>query len=214
MERIGGSQISPWPEPGIEEAAAAAFPGEGARRRRGEVGERQEGGESYSGVVLSRSRAAEQWLAGGGERRRRYSSGSGRRGACRGGSADHEEASLGVDLSRGGAEQGFPRRAAGGGRRRLCPRRRRAGGDGGDRPGRGASGRRGWPVPGFSWDQGRAESRAPRWSSSSGGNGGAAAPFWPKDGLARLGEGRGVEREGGTPLGEANGEGRARQEGA
>ena len=33
LERIGGSQISPWPEPGTEEAAAAAFPGEGARRR-------------------------------------------------------------------------------------------------------------------------------------------------------------------------------------
>jgi hypothetical protein len=33
---------------GTEEEAAAAFPGEGARRRRGEVGERQEEGESYS----------------------------------------------------------------------------------------------------------------------------------------------------------------------
>ena len=44
LERIGGSQISPWPEPGTEEAAMAEFPGEGARRRRGEVGERQEGG--------------------------------------------------------------------------------------------------------------------------------------------------------------------------
>ena len=33
LERIGGAQISPWPEPGTEEAAAAAFPGEGARRR-------------------------------------------------------------------------------------------------------------------------------------------------------------------------------------
>ena len=54
--------------------------------------------------------AAEQRLTGGGERRRRRSSGSGRRGACRGSSADHEEASLGVDLSRGGAEQGAPRR--------------------------------------------------------------------------------------------------------
>jgi len=32
-------------------------------------------------------------------------------------------------------------------------------------------------------------------------------PFWHRDGSARLGEGRRVEREGGTPLGEANGEG-------
>ena len=33
---------------GIEEAAAVAFPGEGACRRRGEVGEKREEGESYS----------------------------------------------------------------------------------------------------------------------------------------------------------------------
>jgi len=37
--------------------------------------------------------------------------------------------------------------------------------------------------------------------------------FWHGGGLARLGKGRGAECEGGTPLGEANGEGRARQEG-
>ena len=50
-------------------------------------------------------------------------------------------------------------------------------------------------------------------SSSGGGNGGAAAPFWHWGGAARLGEGRGAEWEGGTPFGEAKGEGRARQEG-
>ena len=104
-----------------------------------------------------------------------------------------------------------PRRAAGGG---GCGQRRCRSGEGERvRSGRRASPRRGGPVPGFSWDRGRAESRAPRWSSSSGGNGGAAAPFCPRDGSARPGEGRGVEREGGTPLGEANEEGRARQEG-
>ena len=37
---------------GTEEEAAAAFPGEGARRRQGEVGERIEEIESYSKVVL------------------------------------------------------------------------------------------------------------------------------------------------------------------
>ena len=57
LERIGGSQISPWPEPGTEEAAAA-FPGEGVHWRRGEVGERIEEIESYSEVVFSRSGAA------------------------------------------------------------------------------------------------------------------------------------------------------------
>ena len=79
--------------------------------------ERQEGGESYSEGVLSRSGAAGSGVAGGAATRRRWrhTSGSGRRGACRGGSADHEEASLGVNLSRGGAEQGVPRRAAAGG---------------------------------------------------------------------------------------------------
>ena len=190
-----------------------AFPGEGARRRRGEVGERQEGGESYSEVGLSRSGAAGSGVGGGAAVRRLWRTAaaahqrlwaagslpwrfSGPRGSKFGGR---------FESRRGGAGSS----AAAGGRQRLCPRRRRAGGDGDDRPGRGASERRGWPVLGFSWDQGRAESRAPRWSSSSGGNGGAAAPFWPRDGSARLGEGRGVEREGGTPLGEANGEGKS-----
>ena len=56
--------------------------------------------------------AAEQRLAGGGERRRRRTNGFGWRGAYRGGSADHEEASLGVNLSRGGVEKGVLRRAA------------------------------------------------------------------------------------------------------
>ena len=64
LKRFGGSHISPWPEPGTEEAAAAAFPGEGARRRRGEVGERQEGGESYSEVVSSRVGAAGRGVDG------------------------------------------------------------------------------------------------------------------------------------------------------
>ena len=40
------------------------FPGEGAHRRRGEVGERQEGGESYSEVVSSRSGAAGSGVGG------------------------------------------------------------------------------------------------------------------------------------------------------
>ena len=59
---------------------------------------------------MSRSGSAGSGVGGGAAARRRRSSGSGRRGACRGSSADHEEASLGVDLSRGGAEQGAPRR--------------------------------------------------------------------------------------------------------
>ena len=57
---------------GIEEAAAAAFPGEGARRRWGEMGEKGEGTESYP--VVGRIGVG---VAGGGpamanrERRRR-----------------------------------------------------------------------------------------------------------------------------------------------
>jgi hypothetical protein len=50
-------------------------------------------------------------------------------------------------------------------------------------------------------------------SLSGGGNGGAAAPFWHWGGAARLGEGRGAEWEGGTPFGEANGEGELGREG-
>jgi hypothetical protein len=57
--------------------------------------------------------AAEQRLAGGGERRRRRSGTGGRVRTGRGDALDHEEAILGVDLGRGGAEQGGPRRADG-----------------------------------------------------------------------------------------------------
>ena len=64
LERFGRLQMGPWLEPGTEEEAAAAFPGEGARRRRGEVGERREGGESYSEGVLSRSGAAGSGVGG------------------------------------------------------------------------------------------------------------------------------------------------------
>ena len=42
-------------------------PGEGARRRRGEVGERIEEIESYSEVVFSRSGAAGRGVGGGAE---------------------------------------------------------------------------------------------------------------------------------------------------
>ena len=64
LERFGRLQICPWPEPGTEEVAAAEFPGEGARRRRGEVGERIEEIESYSEVVFSRSGAAGRGVGG------------------------------------------------------------------------------------------------------------------------------------------------------
>ena len=57
---------------GTEEEAAAAFPGEGACRRRGEVGERQEGGESYSEVGLSNSGEAGSRAGGGAVARRRW----------------------------------------------------------------------------------------------------------------------------------------------
>ena len=65
---IWGSQICPWPEPGTEEAAAVAFPGEGAHRRRGKVGERIEEIESYLDVVFSRSGAAGRGVGGGAAR--------------------------------------------------------------------------------------------------------------------------------------------------
>ena len=74
------------------------------------------------------------------------------------------------------------RRGAGpadGGRWRRC----RSGEGERARSGRRASPRRGGPVPGFSWDRGRAESRAPRWCSGSGGNGGAATPWVHEQGL-------------------------------
>ena len=54
--------------------------------------------------------AAEQWLAGGIELRRRRSGVGGRATTCRGASLDHEEASLGVNLCRGGAGSRAPRR--------------------------------------------------------------------------------------------------------
>ena len=44
-------------------------------------------------------------------------------------------------------------------------------------------------------------------SSSGGGNGVGGGVFWHWGSLARLGKGRGAECEGGTPLGEAKGEG-------
>ena len=50
-------------------------------------------------------------------------------------------------------------------------------------------------------------------SSSGGGNGVGGGVFWHWGGLARLGKGRGAECEGGTPLGEAKGGGRARHGG-
>ena len=45
-------------------------------------------------------------------------------------------------------------------------------------------------------------------SSSGGGNAVGGGVFWHWGGSARLGKGRGAECEGGTPLGEANGEGK------
>ena len=73
------------------------------------MGERLEEIESYSEVVLSRSEAAGSEV-GSGEavRRRRRSGAGGRVRTGRGDALDHEEAILGVDLGRGGAEQGVP----------------------------------------------------------------------------------------------------------
>ena len=116
------------------------FPGEEkARRRRGSGGTARGKRELLGGRLVE--------VGGGRERGRRRSSGSpvvanggggapaalGARGACRGGSADHEEASLGVNLSRGRAESRAPRRPT----EERRPWRRR-----------GCSGRRqglGWP---------------------------------------------------------------------
>ena len=50
-------------------------------------------------------------------------------------------------------------------------------------------------------------------SSSGGGNGVGGGVFWHWGGLARLGKGREAECEGGTPLGEAKGEGELSKEG-
>ena len=77
---------------------------------------------------------------------------------------------------------------------------------------RGRSGRRGpvgggEPIHRAPVGGGWREEGAPRRARAAGSNGGAATPFWPRDCSSRLDEGRRVEREGGTPLGEANGEG-------
>ena len=121
LEQFGGSHITPWPA---------------LEQRRGRRGSCRGRGRPGAGS------AVEQRFAGCGERRRRRSSGSGRRGACRGDSADHKEASSGVDLSRGGAEQARRRPTGSGGG--SCSGRRRSGGLGrGWSRGRGASRRRG-----------------------------------------------------------------------
>ena len=57
-------QKCPWPEPGIEEAAAVRFPASELTGGEGEVGERQEEIESYSEVVFSRSGAAGRGVGG------------------------------------------------------------------------------------------------------------------------------------------------------
>ena len=137
---IWGLTDKPLAGAGTEEAAAVAFPGEGARRRRGEVGEVQEGGESYSEVVLSRSGVAGSGVGGGAAARRRWRTAaaahqrlwvagslpwrfSGPRGSKFGGQFESRRGGVGSS-------------AAGGGRQRLCPRRQRSDGFGRWRSGR------------------------------------------------------------------------------
>ena len=67
------------------------------------------GGLLEVGGGRERGRRRSSKAGGGGELRRRRSGVGGRARIGRGGSLDHEEALLGVDLGRGGAEQGAPR---------------------------------------------------------------------------------------------------------
>jgi len=108
-------------------------------------------------------------------------------------------ASVGAGTAGGGGatEQQLRRR------RHAVPAALRRGTSGEDRPER-TSGR--WRTD-SEGSRGRRMAGGGGSTASSSGNGGAATPFWHRDGSARLGEGRRVEREGGTPLGEANGEG-------
>ena len=110
-------------------------------------------------------------------------------------------ASVGAGTAGGGGamEQQLPRRGY------AAPAALRRGRSGEDRPERtsgrwrtDSEGSRGWRMAGGGG------STAARWRRRSWRT---ATPFWHRDGSARLGEGRRVEREGGTPLGEANREG-------
>ncbi|KAG2600920.1 hypothetical protein PVAP13_5KG557400 [Panicum virgatum] len=68
------------------------------------------------------------------------------------------------------------------------------------------------PFRGSIWTEGH-RGRGSTVSSSGGDNGVGGGVFWHWGGLARLGKGRGADCEGGMPLGEAKGGGRARQGG-
>ena len=124
-----------------------------AARESGEkdIGDREllGGGLLEVGGGRERGRRRSSKAGGGGELRRRRSGVGGRAWTGRGGSLDHEEALLGVDLGRGGAEQGAPRRPMEDRRRQLRGRRcsRVQGGEWGlglGRNGEGRNGNAGW----------------------------------------------------------------------
>jgi hypothetical protein len=70
LERFGGLQMCPWPEPGTEEAVAIRFPASELAGGEGEVGERLEEIESYSEVIFSRSGTGGRGVSGGEQGRR------------------------------------------------------------------------------------------------------------------------------------------------